>query len=74
MANGPQQDEIEELRRQVQELSEKLGAAAQGSIEDMKDNFRQNVSDIEKQIRANPVQAAVIAAGVGFLIGALITR
>lgn len=74
MANGPQQDEIEDLRRQVKELSEKLGTAAQGSMEDMKDTFRQNMGDIEKQIRAKPVQATIIAAGVGFLIGALITR
>jgi ElaB/YqjD/DUF883 family membrane-anchored ribosome-binding protein len=74
MDNGPQQSEIEELRRQVKELKERIGAAAQGSFADVKDTFSQNMSDIEKQIRAKPVQAAIIAAGVGFLIGAVITR
>jgi ElaB/YqjD/DUF883 family membrane-anchored ribosome-binding protein len=74
MSYDPRETEIEELRRQVKELSEKLGTAAPGSIEDMKETLRQNMGDVEKQIRAKPVQATLIAAGVGFLIGALLTR
>ncbi len=83
MAQDPMQDmnaassaqrEIEELRRKIEELSGKLGSGAQTSFQDMKDSVRQNMGDIEKQIREKPVQATLIAAGVGFLIGALITR
>jgi ElaB/YqjD/DUF883 family membrane-anchored ribosome-binding protein len=74
MADDPKQAEIEELRRQVRELSEKLGSKAQDSFADMKETVRQNMGDIEKQIREKPVQATLIAAGVGFLIGALLTR
>lgn len=74
MADDPKQAEIEELRRQVRELTEKLGSKAQDSFADVKETVRQNMGDIEKQIRGKPVQATLIAAGVGFLIGALLTR
>ena len=74
MADDPMQREIEELRRQVKELSEKLGAKAQDSFADVRDTVRQNMGDIEKQIREKPVQATLVAAGLGFVIGALISR
>jgi ElaB/YqjD/DUF883 family membrane-anchored ribosome-binding protein len=66
--------EVEELRRQVKDLTEKYGAAAQNALSDVKDKVQQNVGDIEQQIRDKPVQATLIAAGVGFLVGALLSR
>jgi ElaB/YqjD/DUF883 family membrane-anchored ribosome-binding protein len=68
------QREIEELRRQVKELTEKYGSMAQHTVKDVREAVRQNMGDIEQQIRQKPVQATLIAAGVGFLIGALLTR
>lgn len=68
------QSEIEELRRQVKELTDKYGTVAQHTFSDVKQTVRQNMGDIEQQIREKPVQATLIAAGVGFLIGALLTR
>lgn len=68
------QGEIDELRRQVKELTEKYGTMAQNTLSDVKDKVQQNVGDIEQQIRDKPVQATLVAAGVGFLIGALLTR
>ena len=55
--------EIEELRRQIKDLTDTLGRSV-----------RQNVGDVEQQIRDKPVQATLVAAGVGFLLGALFTR
>ncbi len=66
--------EIEDLRRQVKELTDKYGHMAQHTIQDVKDSVQQNIGDIEKQIRDKPVQATLIAAGVGFLVGALLSR
>lgn len=66
--------EIEDLRRQVKELTDKYGSMAQSKFSDVKETVRQNMGDIEQQIRDKPVQATLIAAGVGFLIGALLTR
>ncbi len=68
------QREIEELRRQVKDLTDKYGSMAQHTFSDMKQTVRQNMGDVEQQIRNKPVQATLIAAGVGFLIGALLTR
>jgi ElaB/YqjD/DUF883 family membrane-anchored ribosome-binding protein len=47
---------------------------AQNTLSDVKDKVQQNMGDVEKQIRDKPVQAALIAAGVGFLVGALLSR
>jgi ElaB/YqjD/DUF883 family membrane-anchored ribosome-binding protein len=66
--------EIEDLRRQVKELTEKYGSMAQSKMQDVKDSVQQNIGDIEKQIRDKPVQATLVAAGVGFMIGALLSR
>jgi ElaB/YqjD/DUF883 family membrane-anchored ribosome-binding protein len=66
--------EVEDLRRQVKDLTEKYGSVAQNTISDVKDKVQQNVGDIEKQIREKPVQATLVAAGVGFLVGALLSR
>jgi ElaB/YqjD/DUF883 family membrane-anchored ribosome-binding protein len=66
--------EIDELRRQVKELADKYGSMAQSSYQDAKQAMKQNIGDIEAQIREKPVQATLVAAGIGFLIGALLTR
>ena len=66
--------DIEDLRRQVKELTDKYGSMAQHTLKDVKESVQANMGDIEQQIRDKPVQATLIAAGVGFLIGALITR
>ncbi len=68
------QTEIDDLRRQVKDLTEKYGSMAQNTLSDVKDKVQQNVGDIEQQIRDKPVQATLIAAGVGFLVGALLSR
>ncbi len=57
------QREIEDLRRRLKELTDKYGPAAHSAVE-----------DLERQIREKPVQATLIAAGVGFLLGALLSR
>lgn len=68
------QREIEDLRRQLKELTDKYGPVAQSALQDMRKTVEQNMGDLEKQIREKPVQATVIAAAAGFLIGALLTR
>jgi ElaB/YqjD/DUF883 family membrane-anchored ribosome-binding protein len=66
--------DIEDLRRQVKDLTDKYGSMAQHTMRDMKDTVQRNMGDIEEQIRDKPVQATLIAAGIGFLIGALLSR
>ena len=68
------QREIEDLRRRLKELTDKYGPTAQSALKDVRKTVEENMGDIERQIREKPVQATLIAAGVGFLIGALLTR
>jgi ElaB/YqjD/DUF883 family membrane-anchored ribosome-binding protein len=39
-----------------------------------KDVAQQHIGDLERQIRGKPVQSALIAFGVGFVVGTLLTR
>lgn len=73
-AAGRAQSEIEQLRAQIKDLTEKYGSMAQSTLSDVRHKVGQNVGDVEQQIRDKPVQATLVAAFVGFLIGALITR
>ncbi len=66
--------EIEDLRHQVKDLTERYGTMAQNTLSEVKNTVRENMGDIERQIRAKPVQATLIAAGAGFLIGTLLSR
>ena len=50
--------EIEELRRQVKDLTEKYGSMAQNTLSDVKEKVQQNMGDVEQQIRDKPVQAS----------------
>jgi ElaB/YqjD/DUF883 family membrane-anchored ribosome-binding protein len=73
-AAGQAQSEVEQLRSQIKDLTDKYGSMAQGKLSDVKQKVSQNMGDIEEQIRDKPVQATLVAAFVGFLIGALLTR
>ncbi|MGA7328994.1 MAG: hypothetical protein WBX25_32035 [Rhodomicrobium sp.] len=65
--------EVDELRRQVKDLSDKYTTMAQRGARQAKQMVRENVGDVEEQIRGHPLPAALIAAGIGFLIGVLLT-
>ena len=73
-AANPAQSEIEQLRSQVKDLTDKYGSMAQSTISDVKETIGRNMGDVEQQIRDKPVQATLVAAFAGFLIGALLTR
>jgi ElaB/YqjD/DUF883 family membrane-anchored ribosome-binding protein len=62
--------EIEELRTQIKELADKVGRFGQNALSDV----HRNIGDVEQQIRDKPVQSTLVAAGIGFLIGALFIR
>ena len=58
-------------------FSDMTGDAVQGvqqTYQDAKSVAKQNFGDVEQLIRDKPVQATLVAAGIGFLIGAFITK
>jgi ElaB/YqjD/DUF883 family membrane-anchored ribosome-binding protein len=77
-AAGDVQDNIAALREDIANLadsvkrlaSEQLGA----SVEDVQDKAMEKLGDVEAAIRRNPSQAAMIAAGIGFVVGLILTR
>jgi ElaB/YqjD/DUF883 family membrane-anchored ribosome-binding protein len=63
--------DIASLTDSVKKLAtEHMGSAVEGA----QDQVKQKLGDMESSIRKNPTQAALIAAGVGFLVGLVITR
>ena len=74
----PKQDTVETLKTDLSKLSETVKALASeqfGSVADqVQVKAATTVTDLESAIRKNPTQAAVVAAGVGFLIGLVLTR
>ncbi len=71
-------DDIDALRSDIASLAnsvsklagETLGSAAS----DVQAVAGERLGDIETAIRRNPTQAALIAVGVGFLAGLILTR
>jgi ElaB/YqjD/DUF883 family membrane-anchored ribosome-binding protein len=50
--------------------TEQLGS----SVEDVQEKAKEKISDVEAAIRRNPSQAALIAAGIGFVFGIILSR
>jgi ElaB/YqjD/DUF883 family membrane-anchored ribosome-binding protein len=75
-------DTIEALRAEVERLTSALEAerARHGSAfsretaEELGERMQEGFGELQKQIDANPVPSALIAFGIGFLIGRLFTR
>ncbi len=64
-------DDIASLAESVKRLAtEQLGS----SVEDIQDKAKEKVGDMEAAIRRNPSQAALIAAGIGFVFGLILSR
>jgi ElaB/YqjD/DUF883 family membrane-anchored ribosome-binding protein len=71
-------DNVTALREDIATLAasvKRLAAEQIGtSVEDVQDKAKEKVDDIEGAIRRNPTQSALIAAGVGFVIGLILSR
>jgi ElaB/YqjD/DUF883 family membrane-anchored ribosome-binding protein len=64
-------EDIASLAASVKRLaSEQLGT----SVDDVQDLAKDKVGDLESAIRRNPSQSALIAAGVGLVIGLILAR
>jgi len=71
-------DDLSELTRTVSRLAKAGYADARDVVQDSageaRDAARRSAGDIEVAVRKNPLQAALIAAGVGFAIGLMARR
>jgi ElaB/YqjD/DUF883 family membrane-anchored ribosome-binding protein len=70
-------DDARSVKDAANKFSDMTGDAAQGvqqTYQDTKSVAKQNFGDVGRLIRDKPVQATLVAAGIGFLIGAFITK
>lgn len=67
-------DQIATLRRDLSELTETVRKQAKNQLGETQERAAAKVDEFEDEIRRKPITAAAIAAGVGFLIGAIISR
>jgi len=71
-------DSYETMRADIAELANSVkklaGAEFGGMVEGAQEHAEMRFSQLEKSIREKPAQAAMVAAGVGFLVGLLIVR
>ena len=72
---------IDEAISSIKDVANKYGQKADEAVQyasqsyhDAKDVAQQKIGDLERQIRDKPVQAALIAFGVGFVVGTLLSR
>jgi ElaB/YqjD/DUF883 family membrane-anchored ribosome-binding protein len=63
-----------EAKQDLRETANKAGRKVRGFIHDASDEIVHAKDAVTSQIRTNPVQSSLIAAGVGFVLGALFRR
>lgn len=67
-------DQAEELREQIQESLVKARETLKLTEESLRERGKAAVVATEDYVQSNPWQSVGIAAGVGFLLGLLVTR
>lgn len=71
-------DSYENIRTDISQLAESVkklaGSEFGGAFEGAQENAQVQLGRLENSIRDKPMQAALIAAGAGFLVGLLISR
>jgi ElaB/YqjD/DUF883 family membrane-anchored ribosome-binding protein len=70
LSSGNAGGEIEELRERLRDAI----AEGQNVVSNLKDSLGRQAKKADGLIRANPYQTAGIAAGVGLLVGLLLSR
>jgi len=75
------QAEVDRLTKALEEAKALLGEqpgeqphTARETAEEIGERVQEGLSDLQKQIGENPVPSALIAFGIGFLLGRVFTR
>jgi ElaB/YqjD/DUF883 family membrane-anchored ribosome-binding protein len=73
-----QEANLETLKSELSEIASTIKQMALEQVETRTEDIKQSAvttaNDVEAYIRKNPTQAAIAAAGVGFLVGLILTR
>tara|TARA_R110002110_G_scaffold39086_9_gene126751 strand:+ start:11583 stop:11855 length:273 start_codon:yes stop_codon:yes gene_type:complete len=73
--------EVEALRKALDDAKADALEALAGDVTDglanaeaVRERVQEGLEDVQKQVEAHPVPSALLAFGLGFLIGRLLTR
>ena len=67
-------DEAEALRGQINTSLQRAGQALGSTEQALLERGKEVLSDSEEYVRQHPLQSLAIGAGVGFLLGLLVSR
>ncbi len=67
-------DKAVDAKEDIQEVAHKAGQKVRELYDTASHETRDATAAVEKQIRSHPLAASAIAAGLGFLLGALFRR
>ncbi len=77
-STGDVSDDLAALRADIARLADSIGQLAANelgtTVDEIQAKAGAQVTAAERAIRRNPTQAALIAAGVGFLVGLIMIR
>jgi len=68
------QDRGSEFVHNASDYANEAGARVRGFVDRTVDDVNSVSRNVETEIRGNPVRSSLIALGVGFALGALLTR
>ena len=72
------QDSYENLKSDISSLAEtvkKLASDQMGSVvAGAQDQVQEKLGNVESMVRKNPTQSAMVAAGIGFVVGLILSR
>ncbi|NJM35571.1 MAG: DUF883 family protein [Rhodomicrobium sp.] len=66
--------QIEKLKSDIADLTDTVKREARDKLKDAEAVATEKFEDLEAQIRRKPITAAMISAGIGFLLGAILSR
>lgn len=72
--SGDVADQIDALKSEFAELAGKVASVAKGQVGEFKSMAAEKEHELRHMIARKPMQATFIAAGVGFVMGLLLTR
>lgn len=65
---------IKDAANRASNMADNAINSADRTYHEVKDVAEKKMGEVETMIRDKPVQATLVAAGIGFLVGALLTR
>lgn len=68
------EDKAREWGGRAEQKANELGGKARRAAHEFANEAESRMGEVESSIRSKPVQSVLVAAGIGFLVGLIVTR